>query len=94
MIATGPLQIAIHSEPVPRKECDYGKKSSLSGIQRSPRLLKLISSLSLMTQLPPREEMERGWNNVHLLGRNKTRAAEGELWGRLGGKGRQLSCLP
>lgn len=27
MVATGPLQTAVHNEPVPRKEGEYGKKS-------------------------------------------------------------------
>lgn len=45
MIATGPLQIAIHSEPVPRKECDYGKKSSIvrhTEITKTPKAYLLL----------------------------------------------------
>lgn len=45
MAATGPLHIAIHNEPVPRKECDYGKKSSIvryTEITKTPKVYLLL----------------------------------------------------
>lgn len=57
MVATGPLQTAIHNAPVPRKEGDYGeKKAILSGIQKSTKTPKanFLFSLNPVNQLTPR----------------------------------------